>query len=779
MRSQMESYEQFCLQTLALLQDQGGFKKLTPEPLCSLKPQSVIVFHGRPILPPRLTAEQRRAMCNYREQAVQKEVQRQSQQRGRPGAPVRDLLHQAQTKPGGVVGKAQSGKTPTICGYTLVTDSPGLTKDSGCDYLAASFSDTSIVSCQKEEEVEKSRTEQQFEEEEEEEEEDKDDISLDSLLKKSREYVKQEQKMTAAPDSSPLDTTNSTIQMGFSLRHSPVGQPKTQSQPFYDPIPQQPASFSPTSPDQHSHLPLKDFCPSRCAPNRRPRPISTGNIHFSFPIEPADLIPRGPGRPADVGVADRDMFLGTARSSHHRASLGQDFIDDVENCQSNQWSTSPKMEPCSPDDVICSPNGHRGSSQFRRRCHTLDSQPQSGRAAAAAACIDRSQERVPRFMAGVTWLGPNRRLPTNQSHNTECPSTSKPSVTSDSPNAPRKAPDAQTRAEGAQRPAQALEDKQRQLEDEHALHMSQLLAEQEREQQRLLLEHDQAERRLKEQWSRRPLSADASGWSYRLGSESCPIISPSCPRLSPSHTPSERSRNLGFPNPAISPSVLSPITTWAPNWTGYKPGTRLSEVMTLKQQRGYCHICAITRGFLTRRLLKTEKVKQLRQTVVDTHAFICSLQTEAPQKRLSNTTQDFSLQERVRAQLRAALYDVHDIFFQMPLSQRLALLQQERELRLERKLREMEKTKSSKDKVLSAATQRSIDRKKRVGESPAQTKKMQQKPKSPTTNRVLKPSQGQNSPAMGQLNRQGSWYKKTPEERVRRADHLKKQHSLG
>ncbi|KAI9999630.1 hypothetical protein NQD34_018329 [Periophthalmus magnuspinnatus] len=115
----------------------------------------------------------------------------------------------------------------------------------------------------------------------------------------------------------------------------------------------------------------------------------------------------------------------------------------------------------------------------------------------------------------------------------------------------------------------------------------------------------------------------------------------------------------------------------------------------------------------------------------------------------------------------------------MPLSQRLGLLQQDRELRLERKLRDMEKTKSSKDKVLSAATQRSIDRKKRVGESPAQTRKVQQKPKSPTTNRVSKPSQGQNSPAMGRLNRQGSWYKKTPEERVRRGDSLKKQHSLG
>nr|XP_020475474.1 centriolar coiled-coil protein of 110 kDa-like isoform X2 [Monopterus albus] len=90
-----------------------------------------------------------------------------------------------------------------------------------------------------------------------------------------------------------------------------------------------------------------------------------------------------------------------------------------------------------------------------------------------------------------------------------------------------------------------------------------------------------------------------------------------------------------------------------------------------------------------------------------------------------------------------------------------------------------EKAKCPKERVvLSAATQRSLDRKKRVGESPAQARKMQQKPKSPTNNRVLKTNQGQNSSVPAQLNRQG-WYRKTPEERVKHSDSLKKQHSLG
>uniref|UniRef100_A0AAV2KGW3 Centriolar coiled-coil protein of 110 kDa-like n=1 Tax=Knipowitschia caucasica TaxID=637954 RepID=A0AAV2KGW3_KNICA len=531
----MESYEQFCLQTLAFLQDEGTFEKMTREPLCPLKASSVILFHGRPILPPQLTAEQRQTMCNYRQQAEQLEVQRQSQQRNRLIARVQDLLDQAQTKTCGFVGLPQTEKPPENNG----------------------------------------------------------------------------------------------------------------------------------------------------------------------------------------------------------------------------------------------PNGHPGPSQFRRRCHTLDSHPTES--------IDRSQERVPRFMAGVTWLGPNRRLPVaalNQSYTTEYPSTSQPSLSPDPPNVPRRAPETQSKAAGTQRQTQGLEERQRQLEDDHGLHMSKLLAEQEREQQRFLLEQDQAARRLKE-ISRRPLSADASGWNHRMVSDTCPIISPTCPRISPAHTPSERP--IGFQIPAISPSVLLPNTQlWGPSWTSSKPRTRLSEVITPELQKAYCRICAITRGFLTRRLLKTEKVKQLRQTVVDTQAFICSLRTEAPLKKVSHTTQDLSLQERVSAQLRAARYDIHDIFFQMPLSQSLALLQQDRELRLERKMRDLEKSKTSKDKALSAATQRSIDRKKRVSQSPAPTRRTQQKPKSPTTNRVLKPSQGQNSPTMGQLNHQGSWYKKkTPEERVRRTDSLKKQHSLG
>uniref|UniRef100_A0A3Q0SYJ3 Uncharacterized protein n=1 Tax=Amphilophus citrinellus TaxID=61819 RepID=A0A3Q0SYJ3_AMPCI len=48
----MESYEEFCLRSLAILQEEGKFKKTTCEPPCSLKARSAIHFCGRAVLSP-------------------------------------------------------------------------------------------------------------------------------------------------------------------------------------------------------------------------------------------------------------------------------------------------------------------------------------------------------------------------------------------------------------------------------------------------------------------------------------------------------------------------------------------------------------------------------------------------------------------------------------------------------------------------------------------------------------------------------------------------------
>ncbi|XP_036004327.1 centriolar coiled-coil protein of 110 kDa [Fundulus heteroclitus] len=811
----MESYEEFCLRSLAMLQE-GKLKKKT---LCSLKARSVIRFHGRSILLPLLSAEQHAEMYGYRQRAIQLEQNRENLQRNKLLARVQNILDQAQVPEAPCEKNTELivCKSATVSGYTLVTDSPGLPKTAGfrsevVEPASKPNSETRIINGYKEEEALKVENQEKSEEEEEEEEDDDEDISLDSLLKRSREYVRREQNQQRSAEvvdpiskTSPAETvshrqqlrcspiSNTGVTFGFSLHHSPDGPSTIQQQPLYDACPQNSSPLSPLKPEQNARLPSPESCISLRSCRRKPRPVSTGNIHISFPIGPADLIPRSPVR-LEGGAGQVDW--SEAGSLCSRGLEGRDGMRRSSHC-----STTPVQENKKSPVSASLPSSMTHHDQlplgFRRRCHTLDSQLntyQSG-----AEHVDRSQERVPRFMAGVTCLAPSRRTPAaplNQLFKVESPS---PCVlrhhgSSDGfqgPNNNQKTPAAlknaaEIKSEETQWLAHALEDMQRRLEEEHALQMSMLLAEQEKEQQRLHLDLEETERRLKEQECVRLTSGDTFDWSYRSVSGSCPIMSPSCPGLSPIHTPSERSsgRTSGFPSPVTSSVMCHPVQPAVylrgSLWTANKSRARLSLVLTAEHQKAFCRIGAMIRGFLIRRLLKTEKVKHLRQTILDTQEFIRSFETEAGQKRGTYTAQDLSLQERVRAQLRAALYDVHEIFFEMPLRDRLALLQQDRELRAERKLRELEKAKSPKDRIsLSAATQRSMDRKKKAGESPAPVRKAQHKPKSPITNRVLKQSQNQTSSSLGQLKRQGSWYRKTPEERVRRWDTMKKQNSLG
>ncbi|KAM6957246.1 uncharacterized protein FYW47_011357 [Aplochiton taeniatus] len=515
-------------------------------------------------------------------------------------------------------------KPELVNSYTLVTDSPGLPRHDGLqanmsDLLATSHTEPpSLLNGSR---VEKGASEEEVGE---------GALSLDSLLKRSREHKEREtntrgskvnvaNRVTRTPPPESLsDKENesrsplgdSGVELGYSLRRTPLGSPQTQHQS------PRAGCLSPSRTDPYAFLPRPEPSLSPNPQRRRPRPVSAGNIHISFPIGPADLIPRSPGRSGEFqGMAAwGEAPSGGVRSPDHWGSMGSGAGGSR---RSSHGGTSPVQETSSPVSSL----GHRDplGPGFRRRCHTLDSQqhpPPSHCRSLGSPHIDRSQERAPRFIGGAPRFAPSRKGPGAPTQ----PVTKAPQ----GPGKGRIAPTAlsnglerqNSRTEETQLCVQALEDRQRRLAEEHALQMALLLAEQGKEQQRL-------------------------------------------------------------------------------------------------------------------------------------------------------------------QQLRAALYDVHDIFFEIPLGERLALLQQDRELRAERKLREMEKAKSPKERVaLSAATQRSLDRKKRVGPSPGQARKMQQKPKSPTPNRVLKPNQGQNSPVPGQLNRQGSWYRKTPEERVRCSDSLKKQHSL-
>nr|XP_046261814.1 uncharacterized protein si:ch73-100l22.3 isoform X2 [Scatophagus argus] len=127
-------------------------------------------------------------------------------------------------------------------------------------------------------------------------------------------------------------------------------------------------------------------------------------------------------------------------------------------------------------------------------------------------------------------------------------------------------------------------------------------------------------------------------------------------------------------------------------------------------------LLAAVKGFLTRRLLKTERVAQLVRTIRDTQQFLQALQQQSPGSREFCSRQDLLLQERVTLQLRAARYEVNDIFFSLSAAERMQLIRWDRELARERELRRQSghtdrpRGKSS----LSAATQKSLERKRAI-----------------------------------------------------------------
>ncbi|KAK2492859.1 hypothetical protein MC885_010381 [Smutsia gigantea] len=307
----------------------------------------------------------------------------------------------------------------------------------------------------------------------------------------------------------------------------------------------------------------------------------------------------------------------------------------------------------------------------------------------------------------------------------------------------------------------AFEEMRKRLEEQHAQQLSLLIAEQEREQERLQKEIEEQEKMLKE---KKVNAAEASELDinnvveleWRKISDSGLLETMLC-QVDSLHT--SNSHSSGFTNSTIQHSFGSangaPFYLWGPT-SGLtklsvtrpfgRAKTKWPQVFSLEIQAKFNKITAVAKGFLTRRLMQTDKLKQLRQTVKDTMEFIRSFQSEAPLKRGVVSAQDASLQERVLAQLRAALYGIHDIFFVMDAAERMSILHHDRE----------DKMKSPRV-ALSAATQKSLDRKKymKAAEMGMPNKKFLVK-QNPSETRVLQLNQGQNAPVHRLLSRQGT-----------------------
>ncbi|NWV40432.1 CP110 protein, partial [Grantiella picta] len=276
----------------------------------------------------------------------------------------------------------------------------------------------------------------------------------------------------------------------------------------------------------------------------------------------------------------------------------------------------------------------------------------------------------------------------------------------------------------------AFEEMRKRLEEQHAQQLSILIAEQEREQEKLQKELEEQERKLKgKKVTTTEIEISKVNINSRMELEwrkksDSGLLESVQSQLETVHN--TNSTSIGFahttPNTFASTSETS-FYLWGPSGSGViktsvsRPSnrikTRWTQVFSPEIQMKFDKITAVAKGFLTRRLLQTEKLKHLKQTVKDTLEFIKNFQSEAPLKKGSVSAQDASLHERVMAQLRAALYDIHDIFFTMEASERMNILRHDREVRKEKMLRQMDKVKSPRERVpLSTATQKSLDRKK-------------------------------------------------------------------
>ncbi|XP_040296458.1 centriolar coiled-coil protein of 110 kDa isoform X2 [Bufo bufo] len=336
----------------------------------------------------------------------------------------------------------------------------------------------------------------------------------------------------------------------------------------------------------------------------------------------------------------------------------------------------------------------------------------------------------------------------------------------------------------------AFEEMRKKLEEQHAYQLSLLMAEQEREQERLQREFEEEGRSLRVKGVDQP-SAQAGLDSSRMRPDLVSISEGSPPEshFDNSHSVSTVGSLIAPSQHSYASTVESSFSLWgsaerrAPKISASRPlnrpKTRWSQVYSPQMQRKFSKVTALAKGFLTRRLMQTEKLKALKQTVKDTAEFIRSFHTEFQPSRGLVSVQDISLQERVIAQLRATLYEIHDIFFEMDAADRMSILTHDRELRREKMLRQMEK--SPRDRMtLSSATQKSLDRKKltRAVEIGMSNRKPISKPKA-LDSRILQPSQGQNAPINKLLSRQGSICNKNPKKEAKCCDNLRRQHSLG
>ncbi|KAM8842114.1 uncharacterized protein cp110 isoform 2-T2 [Synchiropus picturatus] len=156
-------------------------------------------------------------------------------------------------------------------------------------------------------------------------------------------------------------------------------------------------------------------------------------------------------------------------------------------------------------------------------------------------------------------------------------------------------------------------------------------------------------------------------------------------------------------------------------------------------------LLAAVKGFLTRRLFKTERVAQLVRTVGDMQTFLLGFQHQSASSGEVYSKQDSILQARVAQQLQALRYEVYDIFFSLSVEEKMQLISLDRELLREKQFRRqaVHTRASGGKKFLSAATRKQLERKRSFGSECNQWSLSTGHKNSDSSERLLKPKRGQ------------------------------------
>ncbi|XP_056591603.1 uncharacterized protein si:ch73-100l22.3 isoform X1 [Triplophysa dalaica] len=163
-------------------------------------------------------------------------------------------------------------------------------------------------------------------------------------------------------------------------------------------------------------------------------------------------------------------------------------------------------------------------------------------------------------------------------------------------------------------------------------------------------------------------------------------------------------RSVSFPRPSMGARLEDTSTSSVFTSPSHTHDTSRQSCLSLPAS---CRplVAAAVKGFLTRRLLHTERVSQLVRTVQDTQQFLHQTTIRGD----FSSRQDLMLQERVSLQLRATRYEFHNIMFKSSVCERMKMIHQDRQVTRERRFREHgNKVKGS----LSAATRKALERKK-------------------------------------------------------------------